>query len=187
MNWEWVTTTAMEYWARLLELIAWGYARSPELMVGLGIIAILPWLALFGMILRRPRPKRSAPATDRDYVADWRRQARIEIEDSTLPPSGIATGLTRIGRQDDNEICIPDNSVHRYHAAIERSPEGDVVICDLSGPEGNGVRINGERVAAAPLADGDLVELGRVKLRFVCTTIEERFDDVTGVETPTVH
>jgi pSer/pThr/pTyr-binding forkhead associated (FHA) protein len=56
--------------------------------------------------------------------------------------------------------------VHRYHAVIERTPEEAFVITDVSGKEGNGVRVNGERTAKARLADGDVIELGRAKLKF---------------------
>jgi pSer/pThr/pTyr-binding forkhead associated (FHA) protein len=56
--------------------------------------------------------------------------------------------------------------VHRYHAVIERTPEEAFIITDVSGKDGNGMRINGERKAKGQLADGDLIELGRAKLRF---------------------
>jgi pSer/pThr/pTyr-binding forkhead associated (FHA) protein len=49
---------------------------------------------------------------------------------------------------------------------IEHSSEEAFVIVDLSGKDGNGVRINGERQARAQLADGDVIELGRTRLRF---------------------
>lgn len=153
-----------------------GFARSPELMFGLGAIVVLPVLAIFGAVLRR-RPIRTTTemvVMDRDYVADWRQSITVQIEGSNSPPSTIGKGLTRIGRQEDNEICIHDASVHRYHAVIERSPDHGIRICDVSGPDGNGVRLNGERVSAAPLKHGDIVELGKARLRvFWLTNLEE--------------
>ena len=74
--------------------------------------------------------------------------------------------LIRIGRNEDNDVRLADRSVHRYHAVIERTPEETFVITDLSGTAGNGIRINGERTAKARLADGDVIELGRAKLKF---------------------
>jgi len=56
--------------------------------------------------------------------------------------------------------------VHRHHAVIERTPEAAFVIADLSGKDGSGLRVNGERKERARLADGDLIELGRSRLRF---------------------
>jgi pSer/pThr/pTyr-binding forkhead associated (FHA) protein len=72
----------------------------------------------------------------------------------------------RIGRHEDNDIRLGDSSVHRYHAVIERTAEESFVITDISGKEGNGIRINGERTAQARLVDGDVIELGRARLKF---------------------
>jgi pSer/pThr/pTyr-binding forkhead associated (FHA) protein len=74
--------------------------------------------------------------------------------------------VIRIGRHEDNDIRLTDSSVHRHHAVIERTPEEAFVIIDISGKDGNGVRINGARTAQAQLADGDVIELGRAKMKF---------------------
>ena len=66
----------------------------------------------------------------------------------------------------DNDIRLPDTSVHRYHAVIEQTRDEAFVITDLSGTDGNGIRVNGERLARAQLADGDVIELGRTRLKF---------------------
>ena len=81
----------------------------------------------------------------------------------TLP---LDRRLVCIGRHQDNDIRLPDTAVHRYHAVIERTPDEAFVITDLSGKDGNGVRINGERQSRAQLADGDVIELGRTRLKF---------------------
>jgi pSer/pThr/pTyr-binding forkhead associated (FHA) protein len=49
---------------------------------------------------------------------------------------------------------------------IQRTHEEDFVITDLSGKDGNGVRVNGARQDQTRLNDGDLIELGRAKLKF---------------------
>lgn len=74
--------------------------------------------------------------------------------------------LMRIGRHQENDIRLEDKTVHRYHALLHRSPDGDFLIRDLSGDAGNGVYVNGSRVAQTALRPGDLVELGAVRLRF---------------------
>jgi pSer/pThr/pTyr-binding forkhead associated (FHA) protein len=81
----------------------------------------------------------------------------------TLP---LALQATRIGRHQDNDVRLVDPSVHRYHAVIERTSGDEFVITDLTGKEGNGVRINGERHERAHLVDGDVIELGRTRLKF---------------------
>ena len=72
----------------------------------------------------------------------------------------------RIGRHQENDIRLEDKTVHRYHALLHRSPDGDFLIRDLSGETGNGVYVNGARIEQAALRPGDLVELGAVRLRF---------------------
>ena len=78
----------------------------------------------------------------------------------------LAGQTIRIGRHEDNDIRLTDSSVHRYHAVIERTPEEVFVITDISGKDGNGVRVNGARTAQTRLTDGDVIELGRAKLKF---------------------
>jgi pSer/pThr/pTyr-binding forkhead associated (FHA) protein len=79
--------------------------------------------------------------------------------------------MIRIGRHRDNDVQLHLASVHRYHAVIHRSDDTGFVITDLSGEHGNGVRINGQRRAQAPLADGDRIELGRATLTFASTPL----------------
>jgi pSer/pThr/pTyr-binding forkhead associated (FHA) protein len=74
--------------------------------------------------------------------------------------------MVRIGREEDNDICLSAHTVHRYHAVIRRTTEGEVVITDLSGDDGNGVLVNGVRVSEARLTKGDTIKVGEVKLRF---------------------
>lgn len=80
-----------------------------------------------------------------------------------MPLSGQ---VIRIGRHQDNDIRLADTSVHRYHAVIQRTPEEAFVITDVSGKAGNGVRVNGQRLEHAMLSDGDVIELGRARLKF---------------------
>lgn len=75
-----------------------------------------------------------------------------------------------IGRTDDNDIVVEHRSVSRNHAKIVR--EGDRVrILDLK--SANGVLVNGEEVEQHILKSGDIIELGRLRIRFVA--VGERF------------
>jgi hypothetical protein len=78
----------------------------------------------------------------------------------------LSHDLLRIGRHQENDIRLEDKTVHRYHALLHRSPDGDFLIRDLSGQTGNGVYVNGSRIEQTALQPGDLVELGAVRLRF---------------------
>ena len=63
----------------------------------------------------------------------------------------IGRTLLRIGREEDNDIRFAVKTVHRYHAVIRRTTDGVVMITDVSGKDGNGVLVNGARVAEARL------------------------------------
>jgi len=57
--------------------------------------------------------------------------------------------------------------VHRQHAMLVRTPEGQILLTDISGMGGNGIFVNDERVLHKELRSGDLVEFGAVHLRFL--------------------
>ena len=105
-------------------------------------------------------------AADVNEPAPWPSRAWLDIEGHRRSPLPDRAMLVRIGRHEDNEISIPDTSVHRHHAIIQRTVDADYVITDLSGHEGNGVLINGERHDAARLFDGDVIQLGEARMRF---------------------
>ena len=97
-------------------------------------------------------------------------QAFLTADQFSLGPAPWAVplghDLVRIGRHQENDIRLDDKTVHRYHALLHRSSDGDFHIRDLSGQAGNGVYVNGARIEQAALRTGDLVELGAVRLRF---------------------
>jgi pSer/pThr/pTyr-binding forkhead associated (FHA) protein len=129
------------------------------------------------------RPSASAEARRAlDEQTEQHRPAPAVADDVALPRlvvlNTIFAGSTFtlrsaeavIGRTEGNDITIEHKSVSRNHAKVVR--EGDRVrILDLK--SANGVLVNNEEVEAAVLRSGDVVELGRVKLRFV--PVGERF------------
>ena len=78
----------------------------------------------------------------------------------------IKTAST-IGRSADNDIQLSNDSISAHHAEIHRRREGDFYIVDLA--SSNGVYVNGSRVNQVELHDGDLIELGEVRLHFYTT------------------
>lgn len=152
------------------DLTTWahaGYLRRPAVMIGLAGLLALPVIALSGLVAYRLSAARTkAPAAPAPRGQDLPRTAWLGIVGADAKQIEICRELIQIGRENDNDICLADSTVHRYHAVIERSPDQGFVITDVSGPKGNGVRINGVRTARATLADGDVVELGRARLAF---------------------
>ena len=141
-----------------------GYARRPLVMIGLGGVLLIPPLAIAGLLLYRRRPReREAPADAALAIASV---AWIEDDGKGMIAMPSGRDIMQIGREQDNDICLDDDRVHRYHAIIERAHGRGYTITDIGGPDGNGLCINGARLESGMLADGDTIELGSSKLRF---------------------
>jgi pSer/pThr/pTyr-binding forkhead associated (FHA) protein len=71
---------------------------------------------------------------------------------------------TRIGRDTGSDVVLEDRSVSRRHALLIRREGGTVLLDDRSL---NGIQVNGRRVMAAVLRDGDEISVGAVRMRYV--------------------
>jgi hypothetical protein len=143
-----------------------GYDREPAIMIGLGAIVVLPMIAFVGLLLRRRPPESRLGIDEAAGKQGWPHDAWIEVEGRDGSRRPIGRGMLRIGRQDDNEVCVDHEKVHRYHAVIHRTPEAEFIITDLSGPDGHGVLVNGQRVVQASLNNGDRIEVGKARITF---------------------
>lgn len=76
----------------------------------------------------------------------------------------VKPGTSTIGRLAQSDIHLPTPDVSRRHAQIVFDPDGCFVV-DL-GSE-NGVVVNGARVTKHKLASGDVIQLGKQRLRFL--------------------
>lgn len=150
---------ALEAWVRR------SYQRRPAVIVGLAAVVALPVLALAGWFLYRRRPAKAEQPVAPD-LPTTAAAALVEVDGAGRFELPGGRNLLQIGRHDDNDVCLLDASVHRYHAVIERSARTGFIITDLSGPEGSGLRVNGERLASKRLSHGDTLELGNARMRF---------------------
>lgn len=170
-------TTTADVWLQLNAWIGASYDKAPALMLVLAALVVLPPLAVAGLVLRRQ--KHSPDATvriSRSSYRTGRRDTTVKTELSAWPTEAwveaagqkhvVGRAMLRIGREADNDICLQEKTVHRYHAVIRRSTDGEVIITDLSGPQGNGVLVNGARVGENRLKAGDVIGIGEVKLNF---------------------
>jgi FHA domain len=165
-------------------LIAAGYERAPLFVIILSALLLLPVVALASYFVQKVARRKSErvameaiarKAEDPEWSGELalarsipvrQHEAWLAVGESGTKTVLLAAQVTRIGRHQDNDIRLADSSVHRYHAVIERTSDDEFVITDLSGKDGNGVRINGALLQRAHLVDGDVIELGRTRLKF---------------------
>jgi len=62
-----------------------------------------------------------------------------------------------VGRHHENDIVLRDNSVSRHHACFTKKGE-NLVVTDKGSK--NGIIVNGLRVEAVRLEDGDVIRIG---------------------------
>jgi hypothetical protein len=183
-----ISESARELLGSFLErgrsLLEAGYERAPIFVIILSALLLLPVVALASFLVQRAARRKSErmainvmarKADDMQWSGDVpishsipvrQHEAWLSVGEDGGELLRLAAQVTRIGRNPDNDIRLPDASVHRYHALIERTSDDEFVITDLSGKEGNGLRVNGERLERAHLVDGDIIELGRTRLKF---------------------
>ena len=150
--------------------VAETYRRSPVLVMGLALAGAVPLLAgLFavGRALRRRAEirERSAPSTlEPTRIAG---KAWIGIGEGTdAAPVALTGEILRIGRHSDNDIALEHESVHRHHALIQRTPDEEFVLMDLTAGTGNQPLVNGRPVSRTLLSNGDRIALGDTILIF---------------------
>jgi len=82
----------------------------------------------------------------------------------------LLTVLVKIGRSDQNELCINSDLVSRHHSTVLRNGEVHVVRDEGST---NGTFVNDQRLTAPhELADGDQIRIGRTVIKYTRSPLE---------------
>ena len=88
----------------------------------------------------------------------------LHVEGEGVESAVYALGATaRIGRAEDNDICVQSRGISRHHAVVVANVQG-FLLRDLGSQ--NGTVVNGARMAERQLADGDTIALGDAQLRY---------------------
>lgn len=95
----------------------------------------------------------------------------IEVEGERLL---LTEPVTVIGRGVDVDIRVDDPSVSRRHLELRITPEG-VIASDLGAT--NGLFVEGHKVDAATLVDGNQIVIGRTRILFWTSAAEENSFD----------
>jgi hypothetical protein len=149
---------------------SWIWYGTPAAFMLVVVVA----LVIYG---RRMRARDSVPAVA-SVVPDNKPYAYLIQQNADQTRHVIAQTPWRIGRTQNNELCIPDHSVSRQHAEIHRRRDGKFEIVDLDSL--NGVFINEKKIRTAELNEGDTVDIGDLTFKFT------RFGDDIAAHEKTV-
>lgn len=132
--------------------------------IGLGLLLASFGFLLFAFGRKGPAPAPITTATSADkskaVVYGW-----LEMLDGNATRHPLNTTNVRIGRHRDNDVCLQNDSISRRHAVLHYNADHKrFAITDLGTQ--NGVLVNNVRQKSHELNDGDLIELGEVRLRF---------------------
>jgi hypothetical protein len=128
-------------------------------VVGLAVTLGLVGIGLYAFSMTSGTPA-AARQKDGRTIYGW-----LDMLDANASRYPLQTTNVRIGRHRDNDICLQNDSISRRHALLHFNADNRrFVITDLGGH--NGVIVNNIKQQSHELNDGDLVELGEVRLRF---------------------
>jgi ABC-type multidrug transport system ATPase subunit len=119
-------------------------------------------------IYRGPAPQRPAPVGGRPGATSM-----MKILRPGRGGAGAASvaGAVTIGRSNENDIVIPEVLASRHHATLIPTAHGTEIRDNRSA---NGTFVNGTRVEAALLREGDVVTIGNIDLVFSDGTLARR-------------
>lgn len=87
-------------------------------------------------------------------------EAFLVAESSPMERTPLGA-LTSLGRHPENTVPVVDRSVSKFHAQIQRTPQGDYVVRDLKSR--NGTFVGGQRIEEQVLKDAQELVLGSVR------------------------
>ncbi len=88
----------------------------------------------------------------------------------------LKRSIVSIGREEDNEVWLDDDTISRYHAELAWD-KGQIYVTDNDSL--NGVSLNGRRVRSSLLIKhGDEVEIGGLRFLLKCATQPSAGDDL---------
>ena len=101
----------------------------------------------------------------------------VSIDEVVIKEVQLTKDRTTLGRRPYNDVVIDNLAVSGEHAVILMSG-ADVVIEDLNST--NGTYVNGRAVKKQLLQNGDSIEVGKYKIRFLTDNNQENFDEASA-------
>lgn len=116
-----------------------------------------------GALLRALDEAAAPSPVARELPKDVRGLRLVFLAPAGVPPPVLLERLPLVlGRSEEADVPLPFSSISREHAKL--SLDGERLTIEDMGSS-NGIQVNGERVTRAPLAAGDMVQLGVVEFR----------------------
>ncbi len=103
----------------------------------------------------------------------------VSIDEVVIKEVQLTKDKTTLGRRPYNDIVIDNLAVSGEHAVLQMSG-GDVVLEDLNST--NGTYLNGKAVKKQQLQNGDSIEIGKYKIKFVGDAEADNFDKTMVVK-----
>ena len=113
----------------------------------------------------------------------------VSIDGVVIKEVQLTKDRTTLGRRPYNDIVIDNLAVSGEHAVVQMT-DGQVFLEDLNST--NGTYVNGKAVKKQLLQDGDSVEVGKYKIKFVSDSHGESLEKTmmvkadAGASTPSV-
>lgn len=103
----------------------------------------------------------------------------VSIDEVVIKEVQLTKDKTTLGRRPYNDIVIDNLAVSGEHAVLQMSG-GEVFLEDLNST--NGTYLNGKAIKKQQLRNGDSVEIGKYKIKFVGDSEADNFDKTMVVK-----
>jgi pSer/pThr/pTyr-binding forkhead associated (FHA) protein len=103
----------------------------------------------------------------------------VSIDEVVIKEVQLSKDRTTLGRRPYNDIVIDNLAVSGEHAVLQMSG-GEVFLEDLNST--NGTYINGKAIKKQQLQNGDSIEIGKYKIKFVGDLAVDSFDKTMVVK-----
>jgi hypothetical protein len=97
----------------------------------------------------------------------------VSIDEVVIKEVQLTKDKTTLGRRPYNDIVIDNLAVSGEHAVLQMTA-GEVFLEDLNST--NGSYLNGKAVKKQLLQNGDTIEIGKYKIKFVGDAVSNNFD-----------
>jgi len=97
----------------------------------------------------------------------------VSIDEVVVKEAQLTKDKTTLGRRPYNDIVIDNMAVSGEHARLLMA-DGEVTIEDLNST--NGTYVNGKSIKKQTLHNGDTIDVGRYKIKFVLDSASDNVD-----------